>query len=97
MTDAPDTHDRTSAPTEELPAAADAHRCPHCWRPFAREQWRALHVGLAHDDRLDEAEREAFRDAYETEQADLRLFRLQALAVLVLLYFGFLIVYAVVT
>lgn len=96
MTDTTDTHDRTSAPTDEAPAA-DAHRCPHCGRPFASEQWRALHLGLAHDDRLDEAEREAFRDAYETEQADLRLFRLQALAVLVLLYFGFLIVYAVVT
>jgi len=50
-----------------------------------------------HYDRLDDAEREAFDEAYLAENADLRSFRLRALAVLVLLYFGFLILYAVVT
>jgi hypothetical protein len=72
-------------------------RCGYCGRRFAREEWRALHRGLDHEDRLTEPERAAFREAYESEREDLRLFRLQALLGLVLLYFGFLIVYAVVT
>jgi len=72
------------------------HPCPYCERRFAREEWRALHLGRAHADRLDEGERESVRAAREQEAEALRLFRLQALVALVLLYFGFLIVYAVV-
>nr|WP_254538117.1 C2H2-type zinc finger protein [Halomarina sp. BCD28] len=73
------------------------HTCGYCGRPFAREAWLALHRGLDHEGEITEAEREAFEAAYEGEEADLRMFRLQALGVLVLVYFTFLIVYGLVT
>ncbi|WP_232701319.1 DUF7410 domain-containing protein [Halobacterium wangiae] len=75
----------------------DAVECPHCGEPFHDERLRDLHRGLEHYDGLDDAERDAFEEAYLAENADLRSFRLRALAVLVMLYFGFLMVYAVVT
>ena len=75
----------------------DAVECTHCGRAFPNERLRDLHRGLDHYDRLDGAEREAYEAAYLAENDDLRSFRLRALAVLVLLYFGFLMLYAVVT
>lgn len=71
-------------------------RCPHCGRPFADERFRTLHEGLAHYDHLDADRQADFADAYEAEQESIRLFRLKALAVLIVLYFGFLWAYSVV-
>ncbi len=75
----------------------ERHTCGYCGRPFAREEWLALHRGLDHEERITAAEREAFEAAYEGEEEDLQMFRLQALAVLVFIYFSFLIVYGLVT
>jgi hypothetical protein len=44
---------------------------------------------------LDDVDQQAFRDAYQQEEAALTRFRIIALGGLVLLYFGFLLVYAV--
>ncbi|MGB9963693.1 C2H2-type zinc finger protein [Halobacterium sp. CBA1126] len=81
--------------TDDTPPE-DAPRCSYCGEPFPSERLRALHRGLEHYDRLDDDERAAYEDAYRAEGEDLRSFRLRALAVLVALYFGFLMLYAVV-
>lgn len=75
---------------------SDAPRCSHCGDEFPTERLRALHRGLEHYTELDESEREAYEAAYISEGDDLRSFRLRALGALVLLYFGFLMTYAVV-
>jgi hypothetical protein len=43
---------------------------------------------------LEESERAAYRSALADEEADLRRFRIVALGLLVLVYFGFLFAYA---
>lgn len=100
--DAPtgDTATQPSVPTAEwidsqVPPGADTADCPYCGRPFARERHRDLHRGQAHPDRLTDREVAAYREAAETEWADLRRFRLLALGALVALYFGFLLAFAV--
>lgn len=70
--------------------------CPYCDRRFTRADWLALHEGLAHEEQLDGVERDAVAAAREAEREALRLFRLKALGALVLLYFGFLVLYALV-
>lgn len=65
--------------------------------PFRHEDHLVLHRGLEHSDELSEDEVAVFHDAYEAESEELRLFRLKALALLVLLYFGFLFMYSFVT
>ena len=87
----PTTALETSVRDDETAAAV----CPHCGRPFAEAAARDLHVGELHADDCSDAEREAYESAYSAESADLRVFRLQALAALVLLYFGFLFAYSV--
>ena len=79
-----------------VPEDAPAYECPYCGRPFARESWLALHRGLDHPGDLDDAEVEAFREAHADEEASLGTFRLKALGSLILLYFGLLMVYALV-
>jgi hypothetical protein len=79
----------------DVPPDAPVYACDRCGRPFAAESRLALHRGLAHRTDLSPAEREAFEAARDEEVADLRRFRLLALAALVLLYFGFLFAYAV--
>jgi hypothetical protein len=81
-------------PEVDAPAAAPTHVCDYCDQPFPEAEYLTLHRGLTHYERLDEEEREAFTEAYEREGADIRRFRLIALGVLVLLYFGFLFLYA---
>lgn len=81
------------APSAPEPATA-AFECPYCGREFAREAWRDLHRGQEHGARVDAAEREAYEAARVAEAEAIRMFRLKALAVLVLVYFGFLMVYA---
>jgi len=56
-----------------------------------------LHKGVEHLQQLDADEQDAFTATYSDEEAELRTFRLKALGVLVLLYFGFLITYVIVT
>lgn len=78
-----------------VPADGSAHVCGRCGRPFVREEHLALHRGLDHPSDLSAAEREAFEAAHDSEVADLRRFRLLALAGVVALYFAFLFAYAV--
>lgn len=92
-TDSPDAPDAEIVPLDDPPEGAP-HVCAYCGRPFAREEWLALHRGLEHGDRLSERERAAYERALDEEEDDLRMFRLQAIAVLIAIYFGFLIVYA---
>ncbi|WP_255150329.1 DUF7410 domain-containing protein [Halorarius halobius] len=68
--------------------------CPYCDRAFARESYRDLHLGVDHADRLTDAERERYETAHEQEEQELRLYRYKALGLLVLVYFGFIILYA---
>lgn len=90
MTDEPD--------DTELSVPADAERfdCPHCNRVFARERHLNLHRGQAHPGVVTDAEAAAYRSAAEAEWTALRRYRYVALGVLVLLYFGFLVAFAVV-
>nr|WP_135364698.1 C2H2-type zinc finger protein [Halosimplex halophilum] len=80
----------------EVPPAETAAECEYCGRPFESEGLLALHHGRAHGSALTDDERAAYEDAYEAESGQLGRFRLKALAILVLLYFGLLMVYAVV-
>jgi len=95
MTNANPTPDPTADAT--VPPDATPHVCDRCGRPFVHESQLALHRGLDHGTDLSPGEREAFEEARDAEVADLRRFRLLALAGLVALYFGFLMTYAVVT
>jgi len=70
--------------------------CEHCGRPFAETELLALHRGHAHPRSLTVDQREAFEAAYEAETDDLRRFQLKAAGLVVLLYFGFLMLYAAV-
>jgi len=69
-------------------------RCPYCDRPFRRARSETLHRGLEHSERLSDRERAAFDRAVREEDGEIRRFRLYALGVLVLLYFGLLILTA---
>jgi len=80
----------------DVPADATPADCEYCGRQFATESLLALHRGQAHGAELDADQREAYESAHEAEDDDLRRFRLKALAVLVLLYFGLLMIYALV-
>lgn len=73
---------------------ADAHDCPYCDRRFAEADWRDLHLGLDHEDALTDAQRDAYERALDAEEAGLRLFRYKAIGALVVIYFGFLLLYA---
>lgn len=95
-TDAVADRSRTDVETDVPPDAA-VHRCGYCGRPFAEASYLVLHRGLAHPTELTDAERTAFEDAYEAEQSDIQRFRIVALGLLVVLYFGFLFAFAIVT
>jgi hypothetical protein len=84
---------RVAAETD-VPPDSPTHVCERCGRPFARESYVALHRGLAHYDDLTDAERESFETSYRAERDDIRRFRIAALGGLVVLYFGFLLAYA---
>jgi hypothetical protein len=80
----------------EVPANAPVYECGYCGRPFAREEHLDLHRGLDHPADLTDDEVAAFRAAHADEEESLDTFRLKALGSLVLLYFGLLMVYALV-
>ena len=80
----------TAVPADETPVV-----CPYCgFELRATKQYR-LHLGLEHYEALSDEEREAFKDTYTEEESLLNRFRIIALGGLVVLYFGFLLVYAV--
>ncbi|WP_225334626.1 C2H2-type zinc finger protein [Halomicrobium urmianum] len=85
----------TDAHDYDVPTDEPVYRCDRCGRPFAREDWLRLHRGIDHPDALDDEEVETYRDAFADEQAEIRRFRLKALGALILIYFGLLMVYAV--
>ena len=87
MTDRSRRHPPADAPEE--PAV-----CDYCGDRFVDERLLALHRGRSHRDRLNEAETEAYREARTEERDDVRLFRLKALGGLLMLYFGFIYLYA---
>jgi hypothetical protein len=93
MTDTP----ATDTYETEVPPDATPHVCDRCGRPFTHERYLALHQGLDHADDLSATERDDVAAASEAETSELYRFRLLALAALVALYFGFLMLYAVVT
>lgn len=80
------------AVTDDEPLA----KCAHCGRPFADEDLHTLHLGLEHFNQLNEDEQAAYVDAYESETEALRLFQLQAVIALVVVYFVLLNVYSLV-
>lgn len=69
--------------------------CQYCDRRFPTAEILSLHLGRRHESRLTERERARFEDAKAAEADQLRLLQLQALAGLVLLYFGLLFAYAI--
>jgi len=67
--------------------------CDVCGRAFHTDDLLVLHRGVRHPDDLDAAEREAYREAYAAEERAIHSFRIRALGILVLLYFGLLFLY----
>ena len=101
-----DTHSAVTAGDREKPPDFDPsgraesdvgetpeHSCEDCGRRFYTEDLLVLHRGVTHPGALDDAEREAYREAYAAEERAIRSFRIRALGILVLLYFGFLFLY----
>lgn len=82
--------------TYDVPPGATVVECEYCGRPFESEFLLALHRGRGHADAVTDTERADYESASEAESGRLQRFRLKALAVLVVLYFGLLMVYAVV-
>ena len=78
-----------------VPSEEDGVVCEYCGAPFADARFRALHWGLEHDERLTDDQQARFEEAVADETDDLRLFRLKALGLLVLVYFGLMMAYAV--
>jgi hypothetical protein len=73
-----------------------ASTCEYCGHPFPTTDRLVLHKGLEHPQELDTDEEDAFRSARADEEDELRKLRLKALITIVLLYFSFLMIYAIV-
>jgi hypothetical protein len=95
-TAATDESDANARTGYDVPAGESVVECDYCGRPFASDSLLALHHGHAHREALSEDERERFAETYEAETRALQRFRYKALAALVVLYFGVLMIYAVV-
>ena len=80
----------------DIPDGETSADCPYCGRPFAEERLLELHLGVDHSDSLDGEERDAYEAAAESEDDALRRHTIAAIGLLVLLYFGLLIVFALV-
>lgn len=80
----------------DIPPEASVHRCRYCDQPFAEAELLALHRGIDHPEAIDASEREAYEEARAEEDDDIRRYRIIALGLLVLLYFGLLMIYALV-
>lgn len=83
-----------SADDGDDPHSTTALRCPYCERTFVRGEYRDLHLGIEHATKLTDDQQSAYESALEDEEEALRLFRYKAIGLLVLVYFGFLILYA---
>ena len=81
-------------PETHVPDGEDPRRCPYCGFELPADDQYRLHLGLNHYDKLNDVDQQAFRDAYQQEEAELTRFRIIALGGLVVLYFGFLLIYA---
>ncbi|RLM83922.1 DNA-binding protein [Haloarcula sp. Atlit-7R] len=79
--------------TTDTDATRDRHTCTACGEAYPTERLLVLHRGARHPDDLDAEEVEAYREAYYEEEDELKSFRIRALGILVLLYFGFLFLY----
>lgn len=71
-----------------VPDDADPKRCPYCSYPFQRERQRTLHLGIAHEDELDEAERERYEEEVSEEDHDLFTLHVKLIIVILLTYFA---------
>lgn len=76
-------------PDDDSPA-----RCPYCDRPFRGERELTFHVGVSHDDRWSDAEREAYEAETDDEEYELFTFHLKAAVSVFLVYFLFTFLYA---
>lgn len=79
----------TTVPTDETPVV-----CPYCGFELVDDEQYQLHLGLEHYAALTEDQQDAFRETYTDEETALNRFRIIALGWLVVLYFGFLVIYA---
>jgi hypothetical protein len=86
-------YEGTTIPRGESPSS----RCDYCGHPFPTTDRLVLHKGLEHPQELDTDERDAYLSVRAEEKDELRTLRLKALGALVLLYFGLLFTYAIVT
>ena len=92
-------------PSATEPALADGsetggsgpngYRCRVCGRSFPAAHLLVLHGGVRHPSELTERESAEYRAEYEREERQIRSFRIRALGTLVVLYFGFLFMYAI--
>lgn len=92
--DSPDDAGSSDNSPTLVPPDAQTETCPYCGLDLPTETQYRLHLGVEHYGRLTGDERDAFRAAYREEEDALSRFRIIALGGLVLLYFGFLLVYA---
>jgi hypothetical protein len=85
----------TDTDPETSPQDDAEYVCDDCGRAFHTEDLRILHRGVRHPDALDAAEQDAYREVYREEERAIRSFRIRALGVLVVLYFGLLFLYVI--
>jgi len=81
----------TEESAEEPPAAV----CVHCGRPFKRTRYYHLHLGVEHEDELDEVEREAYAQADEAESEEMFVYHLKVVAALSTMWAVFVLGYMV--
>lgn len=79
-----------------IPEGSAAYECQYCDVVAPNKQIRSLHYGLSHRGDLSDRERARFERSYRNEQQAIRRFRLGALGAIIILYFGLLMVYALV-
>lgn len=72
----------------EIPDGEEPRRCPFCDYPFRTERLRTLHLGVAHEDELDEATRERYEDELDDETHDLFTLHVKLTIAIMLLYFS---------
>lgn len=84
---------QTESNADAASNSPESHACRVCGRAFPESRLLVLHRGVRHANALTEGEKEAYVEAYREEEAELHSFRIRALAVLVVLYFGVLFLY----